>query len=139
MWHTENLKRTYWELIQKCWSYYKNGSRLFKVWKFAIYCRSFKKKDCSHKNVRKRNFWTRNQYIKYESSYQRGYIFEIYCKTKLNILNKFLGKDTGRWHNDNVPKIVNTINLPKLEISKFNGEPTKWPVFFSQLVSSRSW
>lgn len=51
--------------------------------------------------------------------------FEIYCKTKLNELNKFLGKHTGRAHNDGVTKRVNTVNLPNLEISKFNGDTTK--------------
>ena len=59
-----------------------------------------------------------------------GTCFEIYYKTKLNILNKFLGKHTGRGHDDNVTKRLNTVNLPKLEISKFNGEPTKWQSFF---------
>ena len=56
-----------------------------------------------------------------------GTCFEIYCKTKLNILNEFLGKHTRRGHNDNVTKGVNTV---KLEISKFNGDPTKWQSFF---------
>ena len=50
-----------------------------------------------------------------------GRRFEIYCKTKLNVLYKFLGKHTGR---------ANTVNLPKLEISKFSGDPTKWQPFF---------
>ena len=61
----------------------------------------------------------------------QGTRFEIYCKTKLTTLNKFLGKHTGREHNDNVTKRVNTtVNLPKLEICKFNGDPTKWQSFF---------
>ena len=51
--------------------------------------------------------------------------FEIYCKTKLNILNKFLRKHTSRGDNDNVIKRVNTANLPKLELSKFDRDPTK--------------
>ena len=55
-----------------------------------------------------------------------GTCFEIYCKTKLNTLNKFLGKHTGRGHDGNVTRRVNTVNLPKLKISKFNGDPTKW-------------
>ena len=59
-----------------------------------------------------------------------GRRFEIYCKTKLNVLYKFLGKHTGRGHDDNVTKRANTVNLPKLEISKFSGDPTKWQPFF---------
>ena len=54
---------------------------------------------------------------------KEGTRFEIYCKTKLNTLNKFLGKHTKRGHNDYITKRVNTVNLPKLEISKFNGDP----------------
>ena len=65
-----------------------------------------------------------------------GKYFEIYCKTKLNILNKFLGKHTGRGHDDNVTKRVNTVNLPKLEISKFNGDPTKWQSFFDSFQAA---
>ena len=65
-----------------------------------------------------------------------GMCFEIYCKTKLNILNKFLGKHKGRGHNDNVTKRVNTVNLPKLEISKFNGDPTKWQSFFDSFQAA---
>ena len=59
-----------------------------------------------------------------------GRLFEIYYKTKLNVLYKFLRKHTGREHDDNVTKRVNTVNLPKLEISKFSGDPTKWQPFF---------
>ena len=55
----------------------------------------------------------------------KGTCFEIYCKTKLNILNKLLGKHTGRGHDDNLTRRVNTVNLPKLKISEFNGDPTK--------------
>ena len=55
-----------------------------------------------------------------------GKLFEIYCKTKLNVLNKFLGKHTGSGHNDNVTKKVNTVNLPKVGIA-------------FRLVSSPSW
>ena len=51
--------------------------------------------------------------------------FEIYCKTKLNVLNKFLGKHKRSGHDDNVTKRVNTVNLSKLEISKFHGDSTK--------------
>ena len=61
--------------------------------------------------------------------------FEIYWKTKLN------GKHKGRGHGDNVTKRVNIVNLPKLEISKFIGDPTKWQSFFNcfrpQLVSQQ--
>ena len=67
--------------------------------------------------------------------------FEIYWKTKLNILNKLLGKHKGRGHGDNITKRVNIVNLPKLEISKFNGDPAKWQSFFNcfrlQLVSQQ--
>ena len=49
-----------------------------------------------------------------------GTCFEICCKTKLNILNRFLGKRTGRGHHDNVTRRVNTVNLTKLKIFKFN-------------------
>ena len=59
-----------------------------------------------------------------------GRRFEIYCKTELNVLYKLLEKHTGRGHDDNVTKRVNTVNLPKLEISKFSGDPTKWQPFF---------
>ena len=45
-----------------------------------------------------------------------GTCFEIYCKAKLNILNKFLGKHTGRGHGDNVTKRMNTVNLLNLEL-----------------------
>ena len=58
-----------------------------------------------------------------------GMCFEIYCKTELNILNKFLGKK-GRGQNYNVKKRVNTVNLPKLEKFKFNEDPTKCQSFF---------
>ena len=62
--------------------------------------------------------------------------FEIYSKTKLNTLNEFLRKHTEREHNDNVTKRVNTVNLPKLEISKFNGDPTKWQSFFDSFQAA---
>ena len=55
---------------------------------------------------------------------------EIYCKTKLNVLYKFFGKHKGIGHDYNVTKRANTVNLPKLEISKFSGDPTKWQPFF---------
>ena len=55
-----------------------------------------------------------------------GTCFEKYCKTKLNALNKFFGKHTGRGHDGNVTRRVNTVNLPKLKISKFNEDPAKW-------------
>ena len=48
---------------------------------------------------------------------------------KLNVLNEFLAKHTGRGHDDNVTKRMNTVNLPKLEISKFKGDPAKWQSF----------
>ena len=66
----------------------------------------------------------------------KGTRFEIYCKTKLNTLNKFLGKHTGREDNDNVTKRVTTVNLPKLKISKFNGDPTKWQSFFDSFQAA---
>ena len=59
-----------------------------------------------------------------------GTCFQIYCKTKLNALNKFLGKNTGRGHDGNVTRRVNTVNLQKLEISKFNEDPAKWQSFY---------
>ena len=62
--------------------------------------------------------------------------FEIYSKKKLNTLNEFLRKHTEREHNDNVTKRVNTVNLPKLEISKFNGDPTKWQSFFDSFQAA---
>ena len=62
--------------------------------------------------------------------------FEIYSKTKLKTLNEFLRKHTEREHNDNVTKRVNTVNLPKLEISKFNGDPTKWQSFFDSFQAA---
>ena len=65
-----------------------------------------------------------------------GTRFEIYCKTKLYTLNKFLGKHTKRGHNDNITKRVNTVKLPKLEISKFNGDPTKWQSFFDSFQAA---
>ena len=65
-----------------------------------------------------------------------GRLFEIYCKTKLNVLYKFLGKHTRREHDDNVTKRVNTVNLPKLEISKFSGDPTKWQSFFDSFQAA---
>ena len=65
-----------------------------------------------------------------------GTRFEIYCKTKLTTLNKFLVKHTGRGHNDNVTMRVNTVNLPKREISKFNGDPTKWQSFFDSFQAA---
>ena len=65
-----------------------------------------------------------------------GRLFEIYCKTKLNVLYKFLGKHTGREHDDNVTKRVNTVNLPKLEISKFSRDPTKWQSFFDSFQAA---
>ena len=65
-----------------------------------------------------------------------GARFEIYCKTKLNTLNKFLEKHTGRGNNDNATKRVNTVNLPKLEISKFNGDHTKWQSFFDSFQAA---
>ena len=65
-----------------------------------------------------------------------GRLFEIYCKTKLNVLYKFLGKHTGREHDDNVTKRVNTVNLPKLEISKFSEDPTKWQSFFDSFQAA---
>ena len=64
--------------------------------------------------------------------------FEMYCKTKLNVLNKFLGKQAGRGLDDNATMRVNAVNLPKLEISKSNRDPSKWQSFF-ELVFSRSW
>ena len=42
------------------------------------------------------------------------------------VLHKFLGKHSGRGHNNNVAKIVNAVNLKKLEIRKFNEHSTKW-------------
>ena len=62
--------------------------------------------------------------------------FEIFCKTKLNVFNRFLGKHTGRGHNDNGTKTVNTVNLPKLEISKFNGDSTKGQTFFNSFQAA---
>ena len=59
-----------------------------------------------------------------------------YTATKLNTLNKFLGKLTGRGHDDNATKTVNTVNLPKLEISKYNGDPTKWQSFFDSFQAT---
>ena len=54
-----------------------------------------------------------------------GTCFEIYCKIRLNLLNKFLGKHTGRAHNDNVTMRVNTVNLPKFEMGQSIQEWTK--------------
>ena len=31
---------------------------------------------------------------------------------------------------------MNTVNLPKLEISKFNGDPTKWQSFFASFQAT---
>ena len=31
---------------------------------------------------------------------------------------------------------MNTVNLPKLEISKFNGDPTKWQSFFDSFQAA---
>ena len=65
-----------------------------------------------------------------------GTHFKMYCKKKLNTLHKFLGQNIGRGHNDNVTKRVNTVNLPKLEISQFNGNPTKWQSFFDSFQAA---
>ena len=65
-----------------------------------------------------------------------GTQFEIYCKTKLNVLNKFLEKHTERGHDDNVAKSVNTVNLQKFEISKLNGYPAKWQLFFDSFQAA---
>ena len=54
-----------------------------------------------------------------------GTCFEIYCKIRLNLLNKFLGKHTGRAHNYNVTMRVNTVNLPKFEMGQSIQEWTK--------------
>ena len=62
--------------------------------------------------------------------------FEIFCKTKLNVFNRFLGKHAGREHKDNGTKTVNTVNLPKLEISKFNGDSTKGQTFFNSFQAA---
>ena len=62
--------------------------------------------------------------------------FEIFCKTKLNVFNRFLGKHAGRGHNDNGTKTVNTVNLPKLEISKFNGDSKKGQTFFNSFQAA---
>ena len=55
---------------------------------------------------------------------------------KLNVLNKLLGKHAVRGHDDNVTKRVNSVNLSKLEISKFNGDPTKWQSFFESFQAA---
>ena len=65
-----------------------------------------------------------------------GTCFEIYCKTKPNVLNKFLGKHTGRRHDDNVTRRVSTVNLPNPEISKFNVDPKKWQSFFDSFQAA---
>ena len=54
----------------------------------------------------------------------------IKLETKLILLNQFLGKHKGRGQHGNVTKRVNIVNLPKLEISIFNRDPTKWQSFF---------
>ena len=64
-----------------------------------------------------------------------GTCFEISCKTKLNVLNKFLGQHTGKGHKENVTKRVNTVNLPRL-ISKFNADGTKWQSFFNSFQAA---
>ena len=55
---------------------------------------------------------------------------------KISVLNKFLGKHTKRGHDNNVTKRVNTANLPKLEISKFNGDPTKEQLLFDSFQAA---
>ena len=131
IWHIQNLKISYREWIKKCWTYCERWRQLFKVWKFAVYCRSPKEKDRCHNNTKRKNCWTWNQYRKYGSDYQREYAIWNTLHNEANVLSKFLGKHTGRVHDDNVTKSVNTVNLPKLEISKFNSDPIKWQSFFN--------
>ena len=108
----------------------------FKVWKFASIAEVLKRKIAAIKTSEKElvELETSPEYM--SQIINEGRLFEIYCKTKLNVLYKFLGKHTGREHDDNVTKRVNTVNLPKLEISKFSEDPTKWQSFFDSFQAA---
>ena len=59
-----------------------------------------------------------NQITVFKNSPKRNYV-----------LHNFSEKQTRRWHNDNVAKRVNTVNLKKIEISKVK-ETLKWQFSF---------
>ena len=130
IWYMEYLKRSYREWIKECWSYYERWSRWFKVRKIA---KVLKRKTAAIKALEEEIVELETNT---ENKNQVSTRVEIYCKANLNITNKFLGKHTGKGHNDNVTKRVNTVNLPKLEISKFNGDPKKWQSFFDSFQAA---
>ena len=51
-----------------------------------------------------------------------GTEFEIYCKTKLNILNKLLCINNISRVTENTKRWSNLVKLPRFEISKFSGD-----------------
>ena len=55
--------------------------------------------------------------------------FEIYCKTRLNILNKLLNINSTYRLKENIKKGSTVVNLPKFEISKFSGGSIHWQSF----------
>ena len=57
-----------------------------------------------------------------EQIINKGTEFEIYCNTKLNILNKFLNINNTSRVKENSKKGSNVINPPKFTVKKFSGE-----------------
>ena len=61
--------------------------------------------------------------------------FEIECKAKLNIINRHTQKNVERKREKKENN--NNVKLPKLEITKFDGDAIKWnlsPILFMQLL-----
>ena len=53
---------------------------------------------------------------------KEGTEFEIYCKTKLNILNKLLCINNISRVTENTKRWSNLVKLPRCEISKVSGD-----------------
>ena len=52
--------------------------------------------------------------------------FEIHSKAQLNLVQKHLNNSLRLENDARTSKWKDTVKLPKLEIAKFDGNPTKW-------------
>ena len=60
-----------------------------------------------------------------------GTEFKIHCKTKLNILKKFLSINSTSRVKENARRGINLANIPRFETDKFSGDSTQRKSFYN--------
>ena len=117
--------------------------------KLESYQETIKRKFNTVKTIEKELLDLHNESQDIATLINEGMDFEVECTTKLNMLEKFLNNHAKEESTPMKPFSPNTrfrpsphrnlcdeVKLPKLEIQRFSGDPTKWQTFYDSFKTS---